>query len=147
MTERTTEALEALCVKAVDGVLTNEERAELERHLEADPELRAALEQDMDIKALTDGLAHRMRADAYIEPPRPSPTARGVLGTGFTLILGAVAVLAGYALYAVLRDPEVPMAVRGGVVALVAGVSVLLGYVVRLRLRAHGRDPYTEVDR
>ena len=147
MTELSTEALEALCVKAVDGVLTNEERAQLERALEADPELRRALEEDRAIKAATDDMARRLRADADLEPPRLPATTRGVLGTGFALVVGALAVAAGYGLYVVMRDPSVPGVIRGAVIAGVAGLSVLLGYVVRLRLRAAGRDPYTEVDR
>ncbi|MCA9548948.1 MAG: hypothetical protein KC933_02865 [Myxococcales bacterium] len=139
--------LETLLVKAVDGLLTPDEQARLDAYLAEHPEVGEALEDDMAIKAITDGWAQRIQADADIEPPRPSGPARVVLGTGMVLVVGAVTALMGFALWMTLRDPAVPMLVRAAVAAGAAGAAGLLGYVVKVRLRSLGRDPYREVDR
>jgi ferric-dicitrate binding protein FerR (iron transport regulator) len=139
--------LETLLVKAVDGLLTPEEQARLDTYLAAHPEARAALEEDMEIKAITDGWVQRIQADADLEPPRPSGPARAWLGAGMALAVGAGAVLVGFALWMLLTDPEVPAVVRGAVAAGGLGGAALLGYVLKVRLRALGKDPYREVDR
>lgn len=147
MSEHDNPELEALLVKAVDGLLSDEEAARLERLLDAQPELRGELEMDMSIKATTDAMTARILEDARIEPVRPSPRGRTVLGTGFFLVFAGLAVLFGFGLHALMTDPEVPALVRLGVVAAGFGVATLFGYVLRVRLRAAGRDPYGEVDR
>lgn len=141
------EELEALWVKAVDGLLSAEEAARLEALIEAQPELREELELDMNIKATTDAMTARILADARIEPVRPSRGGRAVLGAGFFFVFAGLVILFGFGLHALMSDPEVPNLVRAGVVLAGFGVATLLGYVVRVRLRAAGTDPYEEIDR
>ena len=147
MSHRVPEEIEALWVKAVDGLLTEAEAEQLEAFLEKQPELLEELEMDMQIKATTDGLTSRIMEDARIEPARPSPQGRSVLGLGFLFVFTGLAIVFGVGLHALLTDPEVPGLVRAGVVLAGFGVATLFGYVVRMRLRAVGRDPYAEVDR
>lgn len=147
MTDRIPESMEALWVKAVDGLLTEEEAAELEAWLDTQPELRRELEMEMSIKMTTDTMTARIMADARIEPPKPTRGTRTVLGTGFFFVFTGLAILFGFGLHALLTDPEIPPLLRAGVLIAGFGVATLLGYVVRVRLRAAGEDPYREVDR
>lgn len=146
MSERS-EQLEVLWVKAVDGLLSAEEAARLERLLDAQPGLREELELDMNIKATTDAMSARLLAEARIEAPRPTRRTRSVLGAGFFFVFAGLAILFGFGLHVLMTDPEVPNLVRAGVLIAGFGVATLLGYVLRIRLRAVGNDPYEEVDR
>lgn len=147
MNEPVSEDVQVLLVKAVDGELTADEARRLEEVLAAQPELRSELEMDMQIKSTTDALTARILEDARIEPPRPTSGSRTVLGTGFFLVFTGLAILFGFGLHALMTDPEVPTLVRAGIVLAGFGLTVLMGYALRMRLRAAGSDPYREVDR
>lgn len=145
-TERSHELYEMLLMKAVDGLLSTEEKSKLDEHLEGCAACRAELADFREIKKSTDVMTERILKDAEIEPPREGPGARSVLGVGFALLLAGALTLIGFGLYTLMSDSTVPMPIKAGTGAAGLGALVLLVYVARIRLRAMHKDPYKEVD-
>jgi anti-sigma factor RsiW len=140
------ERFEILLVKAVDEVITPQERRELEAHIQGCERCREELEDFIQIKRTTDSMTSRILADVAIEPPRERAGARAALGLGFFLLLAGALLLLGFAGYTFLADAAVPLAIKVGTSGLGLGVLVLLIYVLRIRARALKRDPYKEID-
>ena len=138
--------LEQLVNKRVDGVATAAERAELDRLVAERPELADELADLIAIKEVTDAMRDRICADAMIEPPRPRPATRRLLGASYALALLGAALMLGFAATRLVGDPTVPAAVRLGVALAGLGLLGLLGYALRVRLRGAGRDPYRRID-
>ena len=138
---------EVLAMKAVDGQLTDAERAELDALLAADPARRRLLDDLLGIKDTTDALASRIRASATAEPLTPGPGGRSLITIGLVSMLIGYLVVAGFALSAYIADPAVPMPAKiGSCVAALGGLSIFT-YVLVGRLRGYKHDPYTEIDR
>jgi len=140
------ERFEILLVKATDGQLSADERRELDAHLEGCGRCRDELRDFRLIKEATDAMTSRILADAAIEPPREPPRTRGLLGLGFVLLLAGALLLLGFAGYMLFAVSQLPLPIKIALGALAAGSALLLGYALRVRLRARGRDPYREVD-
>ncbi len=138
------EHYEHLLVKAVDRVLTPEERKELDAHLLTCPACTAELQDFQRIKETTDAMTARIMLDAAIEPPRPSVPAKLWIQACFVALLLGLLLLGGFAVYSLYIDAQVPLIVKVGTgLASLGGLGLLL-YV--LRLRAAGKDPYEEID-
>lgn len=135
---------EALLMKVVDGVATAAEQAELDAYAATDVQMQAELTDFSRIKETTDAMTQRILATRRIEAPRPAP--RRTIGAAFGLVFAGLALLLGYAAYALAVDPSAPLVVKLGAGALGLGVSVLFFYLLWIRLRGAGRDPYEEID-
>jgi anti-sigma factor RsiW len=146
MSTREHERYEILLVRAVDEVISTEERRELDAHIEQCSSCREELEDFVRIKETTDAMTARIMADFTIEPPREPSSARAVLSIGFLLLLLGALVLLGFAGYTLFTDADVPLVVKLGTGGLGLGTLVLLAYVLKVRARAHKRDPYKEID-
>lgn len=139
--------LAELMVKVVDGVATPAEREELMAHAVNDPELRAELESQQAIKAVTDGWMARLEGDLAADRDRNSPARRTERGVGVGLLVFGVVLLWGWGWVQILLDPAAPTPVRLGIGSLAGGVLLLLLHVVRTRFFSGTRDPYDEVIR
>ncbi|RLB64283.1 MAG: hypothetical protein DRI90_04955 [Deltaproteobacteria bacterium] len=144
---RSHEHYEALLMKAVDGLLSADERGELEDHLTSCEACAAELSDFQDIKRTTDAMTERILCDAQIEPPRPAAPAVALLKLSFTLLLAGLLILMGFAVYTMAIDSQVPLLIKVAMALVGAGLLGLLGYALRIRARAVGRDPYEEIDR
>lgn len=140
------ERFEILLVKAVDEVITPEERRELDAHIQGCERCREELEDFVQIKKTTDSMTARILSDAAIEPPREPAGARAALGLGFFLLLAGALLLLGFAGYTFFADAGVPVVIKAGMGGLGLGVLVLLVYVLKIRARALKKDPYKEID-
>lgn len=65
---------------------------------------------------------------------------------GLTLFFGGFLALAGYGVYALLADVEVPAIVKFGVLALYGGLAVLGLLVLRQRLIVRRTDKYRDIE-
>lgn len=139
--------LAELMVKVVDGVATPAEREELMAHAVSDPALRAELESQQAIKAVTDGWMARLEGDLAADRDRTSPVRRTERGLGVGLLVFGVVLLWGWGWVQILLDPAAPIPVRLGIGSLAGGVLLLLLHVVRTRFFSGTRDPYDEVIR
>ncbi len=147
MTEMKAERFEELMVKVVDGVASPAEREELMSHVIEHPELRAELEAQQALKAVTDGWMSRLQADLAADHDRTSPARRGVRGVGVSLLLVGLAILTAWAPVELLLDETVPLWVKAGTGLCSAGALLLLFHVVQTRFLSGDKDPYDEVIR
>lgn len=140
------ERYEHLLVKAVDRALSADEKTELQSHLDTCEACAAELSDFELIKEATDAMTSRILHDAEIEPPRLQGGAKLWLNASFLLLLVGALLLVGFAGYALWTDAAVPLVVKLGSGAAALGALGLLAYVLRVRARAFGRDPYEEID-
>ena len=136
---------EALLMKAVDDVITLDERAELEEHMSGCADCAAELKDFQRIKETTDAMTRRILDHAEIAPPRERGRAEAIVTTSFLLLLIGGVLLLGFAAWTFMTDCTVPAIVKiaGGLAGL--GSLIMFGYVLHLRTRS--RDPYQEIDR
>jgi len=132
---------------AVDGLLSPDERKELDALLAADPERAAELADFEAVKMNTDAIRDRIAASALIEPIRPTPVAKAGLTLAFVLIWMGLLGLYGFAAYQFMVEPKTPVAVKiaGGIFG--SGLLILFLSALRTRLRGLKHDPYREIDR
>ena len=145
------ERLRGLMMAALDGEISFENRAELERGLETDGELRREWESMRRVKEVTAEMGFR-------EPPEEiwgrywtsvyNKFERGI--AWILLSLGTVVVLAYGAwkwVESIWGATDVPLFVRLGILAIAIGLLVLAVSVVREKLFTGKRDPYKEIQR
>lgn len=136
---------------ALDGEISERERAELERALRDDPELRAEWERLRRVKEVTE----TMELD---EPPRETwdrywtgVYRRIERGLGWVLAsVGAIVLLTWGAwrwIEGLLAARDLPLLVKGGALLLVAGAVILFVSVLREKLYVRRDDPYRDVIR
>ena len=141
------ERYEMLVTKAVDGMITDEERQALEVMLNADPERAAEYADFLSIKTETDAMTQRILQSAQVAPPRESRGTKVGLNLSFGLIFAALAGLIAIEGCLFFAAPDVPMSIKviGGIFG--AGFAGLFFHVLRARLVGLKNDPYQEIDR
>ncbi|MEN8145833.1 MAG: hypothetical protein ABFS14_12890 [Gemmatimonadota bacterium] len=140
-----------LMMAALDGELAGDERAEWEALLNEDSELRAEWEGMSQLKEVTDTMELKNPPKEVWDDYQAGVYQKLERGVGWILLsLGAIVVLTWGAwewVQALMADNELPGIVRWGILALVAGLVVLLVSVIRERLFVHKREPYKDVVR
>jgi ferric-dicitrate binding protein FerR (iron transport regulator) len=140
------ERFEELMVKVADGAANPAEREELMTWVVDKPELRVELEEHQALRAVTDGWMQRLEGDLLADHQRRDPVARTERGVGMALVVAGLAVLMVVGPVLALLDPEVPIGLKVGLGAALAGGLVLLVHVLRTRLGGP-EDPYKKVIR
>jgi len=141
------ERYEALAMAAVDGLLTADERVELDALVADNPERAAELADFRALKTNTDAMRDRIAASAQIEPIRPSGVAKTSLNLGFVLIWVGLLGLYGFGAYAFMADPKVHIVAKSAGGLFGAGMLILFFSALRTRMRGLKYDPYQEIDR
>lgn len=140
-----------LMMGALDEELSGAEEKELARLLERDPSLAAEWRQLKRTREVTMKMSLRQPPPEVWETYWAGVYRRLERRVAWILVsVGAVIVLswAGWhALRDALTDPTLPLVVRGGIAALVAGGVVLLVSVLREKIFLARRDPYKDVTR
>ncbi len=141
------ERYEELIVKVVDGVASPAEREELMAAVVADPARRAELDAHLALKAATDGWVARLEHDLVQDRWEARAPVRYERAIGVALLALGLALLTGWGLVELALDEGVPMPLRVGGAASVAGAVLLLFSVIRWRIATRRSDPYEEVIR
>lgn len=140
-----------LMMGALDGEISSAEETDLERLLESDPALEAEWRQLKRLKEVTNTMSLRQPSQEVWEGYWMGVYRRFERGIAWILVsLGAVVVLSWGAwegLQGLWKDQELPMLVKVGSLALIAGFVVLLVSVVREKLVIRQHDPYKDVIR
>lgn len=140
-----------LMMAAVDDEISDEDRATLERALDADAALREEWDTFRRLKEVT----------SRMTPGRPPPEVwdtywEGVYrrverGLGWILVSIGAIVLTVWGAWTwvgdLLADSSLPLLVRWSVLALAAGLAILFVSVVRERWFVFRDDPYKDVVR
>lgn len=135
-----------LAMAFVDGELAPEARADFERRLAREPALRREVSALRELELLARAAAPKEPLEHEWAALAREPLQRGALGLGW-LLLGA-GVLGG-GVYAALELAlcDAPLALKLVLAALAGGLALLLGAVLRARLRTLHLDPYRRVER
>ena len=137
---------ELLAMAYVDGELSDEGRAEVERRMEGEPALRREVVALQELELLARAAAPREPADHEWAELARDPLQRGALGLAWTLVgVGALGLVA-FGLWQLFRS-EAPPVEKALIGALVLGLVLLLGATVRARLRTAPLDPYRKIQR
>jgi len=136
---------------ALDGELSGEERAELDRALAEDNELLGEWERLGKVKEATEQMRYREPPEETWEHYWVSVYNRLERGFGWVLISIGALVLVGYgtwhALGELLGDSAVPGFIKLAIFAGLFGGLILLFSVIREKLFVHKGDRYKEIQR
>jgi anti-sigma factor RsiW len=146
MTVREPTRDELLAMAYVDGELSAEGRAEVERRMAGEPALRREVAELQELAVLARAGAPKEPADHEWAELGRDPVQRGALGLGWVLVAVGLLGLGGFGLLELLRS-DAPLAVKALLGALLLGAVLLLGATLRARLRTAPLDPYRKVQR
>ena len=136
---------------ALDGELSVEERARLERVLAEDGDLRAEWERLERVKEATEEMQYREPPEETWEHYWVSVYNRMERGLGWVLISIGALVLIGYgawhAVGELMADSALPAFLKLAIFAALFGVLILLFSVIREKLFVRRGDRYKEVKR
>jgi anti-sigma factor RsiW len=140
-----------LMMAALDDELPSGDRAELERLLAADEELREEWNQMRRVKELTGVLGYRQPPDEVWDDFWQSSYAQVERGLAWVLISIGVLVLVGAGLYqavfTLLEATGVPAYIKYAIFAAALGGVILGVSVLREKLFVRSHDRYKEVKR
>jgi len=145
------ERLRRQMMAALDGELSGEERAELDRALAEQSDLRQEWERLARVKEATKEMSYREPPEETWEHYWVSVYNRLERGFGWVLVSIGALVLLGYgawhALGALLGDVALPAFIKLAIFAGLFGTLILLFSVVREKLFVRKGDRYKEVQR
>ena len=133
----------------IDGELSEQQRADFERELAQNPQLRAELDEFSKLKEVTNSMKYADLPDEVWETYWSSMYRKLERGIGWILFsLGAILLLS-FGLYEIFSqlyaDPNAPLWLKIGLSGAGLGLIFLLVSYGRERLFAHKRDRYSEV--
>lgn len=140
-----------LLMAALDGELTPEVRAEFERLLAAEPAVQDEWKRLERLKEVTASMRLRKPPEETWDRYWTSVYSRLERGIAWILVsLGAIVLGsygAWYGIRDLLADADMPWLLKGGILALIVGLVILLVSVIRHRLFVSRTDPYKDIQR
>lgn len=135
----------------VDGELTDLEKLDFERELSHSAELRAELQEFMQLKEVTNTMRYADIPDVIWDSYWESLYKKTERGLGWIFFsVGAILVLAFglyQAFYQLFTDPNAPLWLKIGLPMAALGLGILLVSYVRERIFAWRRERYSEVEK
>lgn len=141
-----------LMMAVIDGESTNAERQELERLIAVQPGLREEWDRMSRVKEVTTTMTLQRPSQETWDHYWSSVYNRAERKVAWLLALGGLVVLLAYWLWhvvpaiveALLGASDIPLVVRGGIVALLTGAALLLVSVIREQLSTRRTDSYSK---
>ena len=135
----------------LDNELDAEQKQVFEQHLASCQVCRSELEEFKRLKQITDEVTLVEPEDKIWQQYWSGIYNRIERGTGWILFSLAAILLLIYggfrAIEEVIKDPTVDIILKAGLLALVAGLAILLVSVLREKLYFRKKDRYTDVRR
>ena len=135
----------------LDDELDDEQRCSLEEHLRSCRQCSREMDEFRRLKKLTDSVAFVEPEDRLWDQYWSGVFNRIERGLGWALFSVAAILLSifgGFKMVeAVIKDPQIGVLLKIGILALIAGLSILLVSVARERLFFRQRDRYKDVRR
>jgi predicted anti-sigma-YlaC factor YlaD len=135
----------------LDNELTQEQRRKFEEHLAEHAECAAEFEQFKKLKEITDDVTLVEPEDRIWQQYWGSIYNRIERGIGWTLFSVATICLIIYGgfklIEEIIQDPTIGFLLKAGLLALVAGLSIMFVSVLRERLYFWKKDRYKDVRR
>jgi len=135
----------------LDNELELEQKKAFEEHLASCPECKSELEEFKRLKQITDEVSLVEPEDKIWEQYWSSIYNRIERGAGWILFSLAAILLLIYggfkAIEEIVKDPTVDIILKTGLLALIAGLAILLVSVLREKLYFRKKDRYKDVRR
>lgn len=135
----------------LDNELDDEQKRRFEEHLTGCRECTEELKEFRKLKAITDEVALVEPEDRIWQQYWNGVYNRIERGVGWILFSLAAIILVIFggfkAIEEIIKDPEVEMVIKIGLLALIAGMAILLVSVLRERLYFWKKDRYKDVRR
>ena len=135
----------------LDNELELEQKKAFEEHLASCPECKSELEEFKHLKQITDEVSLVEPEDKIWEQYWSSIYNRIERGAGWILFSLAAILLLIYggfkAIEEIIKDPTVDIILKTGLLALIAGLAILLVSVLREKLCFRKKDRYKDVRR
>ncbi|MCG8607792.1 hypothetical protein MJD09_22760 [bacterium] len=145
------EKFQTLVMKAVDGEITEGERAELQKLVDSSPEYKHELEQYKKLKEVTQEMKFRSPTEEVWDRYWLNVYNRLERGVAWIIFSIGCIILLTYggfkAIEAIIADPNLKSIVKIGLVLVIGGLAALIVSVVREKLFVLRKDPYKEVQR
>jgi hypothetical protein len=142
---------EELLMRALDEELEPAERAELERLLSDNPELREEWERLSRLKEVTVTMKLRNPPEEMWDGYWNSVYSRLERGLAWILVSIGAIVLGSWGAWSgvqdLMADADLPTFVKWSILALIVGLVMLLVSVLRHRIFVSHSDPYKEIER
>jgi len=146
-----TERQQHLLMGALDGALSDGERRDFEQLLETDEDMRAEWMRLRRVKGITDSMEFKMPSDAIWDGYTASVYRRVERGIAWMLLSIGSIVLVSTGLWqlgkAIFIENDVPLYIKGSLLALSVGAAILIVSIVREKIFTHRNDPYKDVMR
>jgi ferric-dicitrate binding protein FerR (iron transport regulator) len=140
-----------LLMAAIDGELSGAERAEFDRMVSEDPELKREWEELSRVKEVTDTMSLKRPPEEVWDTYWVSVYNKLERGFGWILISLGLLVLVSFGIWHgvqdLLADTGVPPYIKIAIFAVCVGTVILLVSVIREKWFVRKRDPYKEVER
>jgi len=140
-----------LLMLALDDELEATDRAELERLLSDDPELREEWNRLSRLKEVTANMKLRNPPEEMWSGYWNSVYSRFERGLAWILVSVGAIVFGSWGAWEVARDlmadNDLPTVVKWSILALIVGLVMLLVSVLRHRIFVSQSDPYKEIER
>lgn len=140
-----------LMMAYLDNELTDEQRRRFEGHLASCPDCARDLEEFGRLKQMTDCVTLVEPEDRVWEQYWGNVYNRIERGVGWALFSASAIILLMYGgfrlIEAIINDPTVGILLKAGLLALLAGLTILFVSVLRERIYFWSRDRYKDVRR
>jgi hypothetical protein len=136
-----------LLMARLDGEITPDDLALLERHLDACEECRSEFKEMGELAGLVGEIRLARPSEEDMMRYWPSVYARIERGMGWGLLATGAVIWVGYGVYAFLTDPMTEALTKLLVALPVVGIVMLLVSVIRERYHVSKTERYEEVER
>jgi anti-sigma factor RsiW len=136
-----------MLVGLTDNELTPEEINDVNKHLNRCKQCRKEFDE---MKEMSENLglpSFKEPEDEVLEQLWKSPYSRFARNAGIVMVIGGYLALIGYALYEFMIDNREEMFPKVAIAALIIGFLIMLGSVIRERIKTYKTDAYKEVER
>lgn len=141
------ESYKGLIVGLLDGELTPEETVRINEHLARCAACRSEYEQLRETTGKLAAMSFKEPEDAVLEQVWKSPYSRFARNASLVMIIAGYALLIGYGVYEVLTSGKEELPAKMATAAIVLGFLILLGQLIRERVKTYKTDPYKEIER
>jgi len=131
----------------LDGELTHQESQKVRAHLGDCAQCRAVYEDFARLREQVGRLEFPQPPEEEWSRVMANLAFKTTRGAGWLLWIGGAALLLGYGLYELIRDPTISVIEHVGVLALLSGSAVLFLTVLIERLAAYRSDKYKDVEK
>lgn len=136
-----------MLVGLTDNELTPEEINDVNKHLNRCKKCRKEFDEMKEMSGKLGLPSFKEPEDEVLEKLWKSPYSRFARNAGIVMVIGGYLALVGYALYEFMINKSEELFPKIAIAALVIGFLIILGSVIRERIKTSKVDKYKEVKR